>query len=195
MRRLLQLGFVLGLAGTLAAAYWFPWFDYTRYRSATGVVTNGGRVEQFIVRLPADRMDSGVEASVHPDAELRHFKLRDVEGNVIGIAARHVLAIDGTDQTAWLLTIPSRGAVALAASSADTGGIEAILATSGLRPGQSVDQPLSVDSGFAATSVAATGEFANIRMELVETWVVTGIDDDGQIQGTLQLNTVGRQTT
>lgn len=195
MRRLLQLGFVLGLLGTLAAAYWFPWFDYTRYRSATGVVTNGGRVEQFIVRLPADQIDSGVEAGINPDAELRHFKLRDVEGNVIGIAARHVLSIDGTDQTAWVLTIPSRGAVALAASSPDTGGIEAILAANGLRRGQTMDQPVSVDNGFAATSVATTGEFANIEMELVETWVVTGIDDDGRIQGTLQLNTVGRQAT
>lgn len=195
MRRLLQLGFVLGLAGTLASAWLYPWFDYTRYRSATGVVTNGGRVEQFIVRLPADQIDAGARSEIHPDADLKHYKLRDVEGNVIGVAARHVLGIDGMDQTAWVLTIPSRGSVALAADSVDTGAIESLVAASGVLPGQTLEQPLSIDSGLAAQSVTATGEFANIDLELFETWVVTGIDDEGRIRGTLRLNTVGRQAT
>jgi len=200
MKRLLQLGFILGLGGTIAAAYFVPWFEYARFPSATSVVANGGRVEQFLAHLPADRIDSMTgSASAAPadgsGARLQHFKLRDAQGNVIGLAARHELRTEDADETAWLLTIPSRGTIALAAMSPGSSSIESVLAARGFTPGASVDQPLSIDSGFPATSVAATGEFADIEFELVETWTVTGIDDDGQIRGTLRLNTVGTRST
>jgi len=200
MKRLLQLGFILGLGGTIAAAYFAPWFEYPRFPSATSVVANGGRVEQFQAHLPADRIDSmpeSVSAASAGDsgARLQHFKLRDAKGNVIGLAARHELRMGDADETAWLLTIPSRGTIALAAMSPGSGSIESVLAARGLAPGASVDQPLSIDFGLPAMSVATTGEFTDIEFELVETWVVTGVDDDGQIRGTLHLNTVGMQST
>jgi hypothetical protein len=195
MKRLLQLGFILGLAGTIAAAWFAPIFEYTRYRSATSVIANGGRVEQFQVHLPVDRLDSSGLTVMpgDPSTRLQHFKLRDAEGNVIGLVARHRIAIGEAVETAWLLTIPSRGSIALGA--AGGGSVESLVAARGLSAGQSLDQPLSFDSPTPATSVTATGEFSGIDFELIESWVVTGLDENGEILGTLRLNTLGRQST
>ena len=194
MKRLLQLGFLLGLGGMLAAAYFAPWFEYPRFRSAATVVQNGGRLEQFLVRLPADRIGAEIEAPATPGgARLEHFKLRDADGNVIGIAARHSLALGGGEQTAWLLTIPSRGTIALAGETTRVGSIASVLATRGHLAGQNIEPELSLDPGAPARSLAATGEFDGIDFELVETWLVSGIEPDGAIRGTLQLSTVGRR--
>lgn len=200
MKRLLQFGFVLGLGGTLAAAYFAPWFEFTRYRSLTSVVQNGGRVEQFVVRLPADRIEpvaaaeSTLTASETP-MRMHHFKLRDTEGNVVGLAAKHELGIGDNREIAWLLTIPSRGTIALAASSPNQGSIESVVAGLGLSLGQNADQPHSIDFGNPARGIAATGEFDGIDFELVESWTVTGVDAAGQIRGTLHLNTIGTEST
>ena len=196
MKRLLQFGFVLGLVGTIAAAYFSPWFEHTRYRSLTSVVNNGGRLEQFVVQLPADRIESVADSPAGDSGmRLSHFKLRDADGNVIGLAAKHELTIESSLESSWILTIPSRGTIALVASSSNLDSIESIVAARGLVVGQSADQPLSIDSAGAARSIVTTGEFSGIDFELVETWVVTGVDDDGQIRGTLRLNTIGRQST
>ena len=191
MKRLLQLGFLLGLVGTLTAAYFAPWFEYPRLRSATTVAPNGGRLEQFEVRLPVDRIGAGLEVPSQPDAGgLEHFKLRDTQGNVIGIAARHSLAVADGLATAWLLTIPSRGTIAFAASPG--GSLESELQSRGLAPGQSSEPELSLDLGMPAKSVATTGEFADLDLELVETWLVSGRETDGSVRGTLRLSTVGQ---
>jgi len=193
MKRLLLLGFVLGLAGTLATAYFAPWVEYQRYRSASEVVPNVGSVEQFIVRLPADRI--GLPIGELSDTRLEHFKLRDIDGNVIGVAARHQTVLDGRDETAWLLAIPSRGTVTLAAAPVSGAAIESRLAARGLKAGDSVDAEIAIALAGPAHSVSATGEFDGIDMELDETWLVTGIEDDGQIRGTVQLNTTGRRAS
>lgn len=197
MKRLLQLGLVVGFVGTLAAAWFAPIFEYTRYRSATSVVANVGRVEQFLVHLPADRIDTTVGAETFgvSGPRLQHFKLRDSEGNVIGLAARHELVLGGTTETAWLLTIPSRGTIALAASGDGVGTIESALAAEGLAAGGPVDLEVSIDTARTARSVAATGEFSDIDIEMIETWVISGVNEDGELRGTLQLNTIGRRTT
>jgi hypothetical protein len=197
MKRLLQLGFVLGLAGTLAAAWFAPVFQYTRYRSETSVVANVGRIEQFQVHLPVDRIDSslGSGGSVDSGLRLQHFKLRDAEGNVIGLAARHEVLLGDSAETAWLLSIPSRGTIALASSAPRSASIESQVAARGIAAGQSTEKALSIDAGQPARSIATTGEFSGIDFELVETWVVSGVDEDGSIRGTLQLNTVARQST
>jgi hypothetical protein len=200
MKRLLQLGLILGFGGTLALAYFAPFFEFARYRSITSVVNNGGRVEQFVVRLPADRIDSArgavrPEATAEPETTLEHFKLRDAEGNVIGLAAKHELTIGSGKETAWLLTIPSRGTIALASTSPRAESVESSIAALGIATGQNAETAHSIDIGIPARSVAATGEFEGIAFELLETWVVTGIDADGEIRGTLHLNTVGMQST
>jgi len=190
MKRLLQLGFVLGLLGTLAGAYFAPWFEFPRYRSAATVVPNGGRLEQFEVRLPADRIGLAVPSS-SAAGQLEHFKLRDVEGNVIGLAARHSLLLADGTATSWLLTIPSRGTIAFAPSTPAAESLESLVAASGLVAGARSEPEISIDVGSKASSVAATGEFARIDFELVETWVIAGLEDDGGIRGTLRLSTVG----
>lgn len=200
MKRLLQLGFILGLGGTIALAYFAPFFEFTRYRSLTSVVNNGGRVEQFVVRLPADRIDSTrgtdpAESSTGSETAIEHFKLRDSEGNVIGLAAKHELTVGGARETAWLLTIPSRGTIALASTSPVAGSVDSSVAALGIAKGQNIATAHSIDIGVPAKSIAATGEFDGISFELLETWVVTGIDADGAIRGTLHLNTVGMQST
>ena len=193
MKRLLQFGFVIGLFGTIAAAYFLPWFEYTRYRSATQVLANGGRVERFIVQLPADRLDSTVDAAQAQGigVGLQHFKLRDAEGHVIGVAAKHELA---GAETAWLLTIPSRGTIALTSAATSTETVEASVAAAGLGPGDSAEPSLSID-GVAVRSITTTGEFRGIDIDMIETWIVSGVDEDGQVRGTLQLNTVGMLST
>lgn len=200
MKRLLQLGFLLGLAGTLVAGYATPWFQYERYRSAATVLFNGGRVETFMIRLPTDRIalpivaaGSGTTADAEP-VRLEHFKLRDTQGNVIGVAARHIVPAEAGDETSWLLTIPSRGAVTLVGGVSGESSIDAALAERGLTAGESVEPELSIELGGTATSVAATGEFAGIDLELVETWTVSGLDRNGQVRGTLQLDTVGMES-
>jgi hypothetical protein len=193
MKRLLQLGFVLGLFGTLAAAYFAPWFEFPRFRSAATVVPNGGRLEQFEVRLPADRVGAGLSVPYAPEAgTFEHFKLRDTEGNVIGLAARHSLPLADGVSTSWLLTIPSRGTIAFAASSPAGESLEARVAARGLVAGASSEPELSIDLAMPARSVATTGEFAKIDFDLVETWIVSGLETDGAIRGTLRLSTVGK---
>jgi hypothetical protein len=203
MKRLLQLGFVLGFGGTIAAAYFLPLVEYERYRSEASVAANGGRIEQFLIRLPADRIDpaggsSAVAAAIGQDAasppRLEHFKLRDVKDNVIGVATRHATVVDGRAETAWLLVIPSRGMMVLTGADAAQ-SVEAALAARGWQPGQGADQDLSIDLGGPAHSVTATGEFSGIEFELVETWVVSGLDADGGIRGTLRLNTIGKRAS
>jgi hypothetical protein len=193
MKRLLQLGFILGLIGTLAGAYFAPWFEFPRFRSATTVVQNGGRLEQFEVRLPADRIGAGIAVPSGADSgSLEHFKLRDVEGNVIGLAARHSLPlVDGTAATSWLLTIPSRGTIAFAGSMPAGESLDGRIAASGLVAGANSEPEISIDLDSSASSVATTGEFAKINFELVETWLIAGLENDGAIRGTLRLSTVG----
>ena len=74
MKAVFSIGIVLGLASVLAGAALYPWVDHPRLPSRTRVVANGGRAEQFIVRLPLDKIatvgtfDLGVRASAYPSS-------------------------------------------------------------------------------------------------------------------------------
>src|SRR6516164_7015137 len=94
----------LGFVGVLTAGHFVPWGAHVRLPSQTRVVANGGRAEQFVIRLPADRIDvagaktSGLRAATAAGAStlapqlaaepllIEHFKIRDAAGNVIGLA-------------------------------------------------------------------------------------------------------------
>ena len=56
MRALFLLSLLVGFGGTLVAAHWVPWVGHQRLAAQTSVVLNGGRAEQFMIRLPADRI-------------------------------------------------------------------------------------------------------------------------------------------
>ncbi len=58
MKATFFLALLLGFAGVLAAGHFVPWGAHVRLPSQTRVVANGGRAEQFLIRLPADRIDA-----------------------------------------------------------------------------------------------------------------------------------------
>jgi hypothetical protein len=202
MKRLLQLGFVFGFAGTLAAAYFVPWISYARFVTEADVVANGGRSERFVIRLPADRIEGSHEGQRHGIAEqadagstavIEHFKLRDVTGNVLGVATRHWVVTASGPTASWVLAIPARGTVAASGSAEAPGAVANALRELGWSPGQAVSGSASLVRVPAGRSVATTGEFGGIALDIVETLTVSGIDGAGAIRGTITLDTVGRR--
>ena len=214
MKRSVQLGFVFGLVAVLAAAYFLPWLSYQRFPSATTAVINGGRSETFLIRLPNDRIQTaavtpatGNDATPVRDplpataglggsaaAAVEHYRLRDLEGNVIGVAARHATESPDGAQASWLLTLPSRGSVAFGGP--ESGGIDAVesaLSAAGWVAGQALETSVAIPRLAGLASVVGTREFDGIEFELNETWSVTGVDADGHLHGTVELETVGRR--
>lgn len=212
MGRLFVVGLVMGLAAVLGAAHLYPWVQYQRVPSEASVVANGGRAETFVVRLPIDRIATvaggGAAAKSYPAlAELppelaraavvlEHFKLRNTQGDVIGIASRHQTETQDGPALAWTLAIPGRGAVMLVAPSSEGDVMSAALAQTGTEPGASWSGNLDIaavgDRALTRT-VASSQEFRDLDMRFTETWSVTGISEEGQLRGTIQLDTVGRR--
>lgn len=212
MRALFFIGIVMGLAAVLTAARFVQWVDPVRLPSHTSVVANGGRAETFVIRLPADRLSAhgaasaGLRAAAHPagtalPAELvaapvlvEHFKVRDVDGDVIGTAARHWTASgDDAGAAAWLLSLPGRGAMMLSASGETPAAVDRALASAGRRP----DSPWAGEVRVAIVAERAPGsvaggsdEFVDLEGRYTETWIVTGVGEDGQLKGTVELGTV-----
>ena len=56
MKIVFLVAVLLGFGGTLAGAHYAPWREHARLPSHTTVVANGGRAEQLLIRLPADRI-------------------------------------------------------------------------------------------------------------------------------------------
>jgi len=204
---------LFGFGGVLAAAHYVPWMSHDRLPSQTTVVANGGRAEQFVIRLPVDRLaaagaaDAGVRAAPLPDgkplpAELasqpllvEHFKVRDSAGNVIGVAARHWSTSGREAGTAWSVLIPSRGSLLLTAPGEARGALDAALARAGYTAGKawngSVTVQLARDNDGAVKSGSA--EFDGLEGSYSEVWTVTGVTELGELRGTIELNTVTRR--
>jgi hypothetical protein len=217
MKATFVLGILLGFAGVLAAGHFVPWFPHVRLPSKTTVVANGGRAEQFIIRLPADRIAAtgdaaaGVRAATAVGAMtlppsltgapllVEHFKIRDSSNNVIGIAARHWSTDAVGAGTAWSLLIPSRGAMLLTAPGEARGALDAALQKAGYSAGSVWNGDLAVALGpaddSAATVVAGSEEFAGLEGRYTEVWTLTGVTDTGEMRGTIELNTVTRRGT
>jgi hypothetical protein len=206
---------LLGFSGVLAAAHFVPWVDHARLPSQTEVVASGGRAEQFLIRLPVDRIAAtGASASplravpataavalpVELTAEpllVEHFKVRDSGGNVIGLAARH-WSSDGRGMgTAWSVLIPSRGALLLTAPGEAKTALDAALQKAGYRPGTAWSGTLSVemtprtDEGGAITS--GSEEFEGLDGGYKEVWNLTGVTETGELRGTIELDTITRR--
>jgi len=210
MRRLFIFGFVAGLALVLAGAYYFPWVQHERLAAQTSVVANGGRAETFMVRLPADRIasvgdaatglisaggDLPAELSEQPVA-LEHFKVRAADGNVIGVATRHWTLTEAGPSIAWALIIPGRGAVMMAAPGEPWELMETSLGGRGYVAGEPWSGTLdlaAVADPAATRTVATSEEFSGLQFTFTETWAVRGVNEAGQIRGTIVLDTVGRR--
>ena len=204
------IGVFLGLAAVLSLAGFYPLVDHPRLPSKTQVLANGGRAEGFLIRLPVDRITtvgnpaSGSRAKPFPDAValpeafgatpllLEHFKVRDIQGNVIGIAARHTTGTPLGVESTWSIIIPSRGAIMLAG--ADLVNLDAALAVAGYNAGESWDGDLRVQVGAEGSEsgriVWGSQEFENLDGTYFENWLITGVDPSGDLRGTIELDTV-----
>lgn len=213
MIRVFFLGLLLGFGGIVAGAYLYPWVEHERIPSQTSVVANGGRLERFVIRLPADRISStggsqmGIRAAAYPkdavlpaefvgkDILIEQYKLRDTDGTVIGVASRHATSTEAGPQVAWAFVIPARGALIIAASVRDAGAVDAALESSGFEYGSTwsgeVRVPL-IRASDASRTVFGSSEFVGLDAQLAETWTITAVDDDGVLQGTIELSTVSK---
>jgi len=177
------------------------------------VVPNGGRSEQFLIHLPADRIaatdaaagglrsPAGHGAMVLPakfvaqPLLVEHFKVRDSAGSVIGVAARHWSAVGGRATTTWSLLIPSRGAMILNAEGEEQGALDGALRAGGVSPGRAWEGLVTVamTPAEAGTVAAGTGEFTSLSGSYTESWIVAAVDEAGQVSGTVELNTITRR--
>jgi hypothetical protein len=211
MKTLLLVAFVCGFGGTLAAAHFAPWLQHTRLPSHTSVVANGGRAEQFVIRLPADRIAAtdgeagGLRANglagrmalpaqfVADPLLVEHFKVRDAAGSVVGVAARHWHGAGAAATTTWSILIPSRGALVLSAFGEPRGAVESALRANGYSPGKPWSGRISVPmiaQGQLGAVTTGTGEFEGLSGNYTEAWTVAAVDEDGRVSGTVQIDTV-----
>jgi hypothetical protein len=214
MKTLFLLAFVCGFGGILAGAHFLPWLEHARLPSRTSVVANGGRSEQFLIRLPADRIaatdgeagglrGTGVEGAMLLPAQfvaqpllVEHFKVRDAAGSVVGVAARHWHGSGAAATTTWSILIPSRGALVLNAFGEPRGALESALRANGYSAGKAWDGQLSVPmtaQGQLGVVTAGSGEFEGLSGNYTEAWTIAAIDEDGRLSGTVEINTVTSQ--
>jgi hypothetical protein len=76
-----------------------------------------------------------------------------------------------------------------------SGAVEAALAARGYRAGVPWNGELKIALADAATtrSVAASREFAGLAVQYAETWNITGVSENGEVRGTVELDTIGRR--
>lgn len=204
------MGVLLGIAAVLAAARFVPWVDPPRLPSETTVVANGGRAEQFVIRLPADRIagagssDAGLRAAAFPGgAELpdellsrpllvEQYKVRNRAGQVVGIAARHWTEAAGDAAIAWLIVIPSRGALMLTSAGERARAVDRAIGATGYRAGEAWTGDVTVRVAEPETGRirAGSAEFEGLDGHFTETWNVTGVGAAGELKGTIELDTV-----
>ncbi len=209
-RFVLILGLLIGLFGGLAAAALVDWVDHPRLRAHVAVQPNGGALEQFVIRLPSDRVfDSGapdglpgrfpadVEMPVEAlaNGQVEQFKLRDREGEVVGVAARHSQTLEGETSAAWVLYLPGRGSLLLHHVE-PSGGLTAELGRRGLVAGA----PWTGEVTLRRTDTSAgegrgevsggSFEFARHAGTYTETWRLNGLDEEGRLRGTIELDTL-----
>ncbi len=210
MKVVFLLAVLGGFGGTLAGAHFVPWLKHARLPSHTSVVANGGRAEQFLIRLPADRIAAtdnevsglrrvGAAAAMALPAQfvaqplvVEHFKVRDAAGSVVGIAARHWSAAGSAPTTTWSVLIPSRGALVLSAPGERAGALEAALRSGGYSAGKAWNGQVAVPMAANDVGVVASGsgEFEGLSGSYSEAWTVAAVDENGRLSGTIELNTV-----
>ena len=193
--RLFLGAFFAGFLLALLAAHFYPLPVPARAYSLAAALPDGGREEIFTIRLPDDKLGSPRAAATaeFPDprfaadgrrqvlAEL--FRVRDINGELIGLAARlNGTAPDFTEAaqavTDWMLLVPGRGALLMSRGSVAAGGEYEFVAE---RMGFSV-----ADSGSV---VGGSGDFADLAGFYQEATVVDRVAPDGEVYGKVTLTT------
>jgi hypothetical protein len=211
MKTLFRIAILSGFGGTLAGAHFVPGLEHVRLPSHTSVIANGGRSEQFSIRVPADRIAAtdgeaaglrrvgGAGAMALPTAfaaeplHVEHFKVRDAAGSVVGVAARHWNASGPAPATTWSVLLPSRGAIVLSAPGEARGALEAALRSRGYSSGKAwegqVDLQMVPQDGVGVV-VTGTGEFDGLVGNYTEAWTVAAVDENGGVSGTIEIDTI-----
>ncbi len=181
MIKTLIFGFLLGIVGTIAAAYYLPVVDQHRESSIIAVAPNGGNSESFYMDIPTDRImvgASGQAESLPPGLEwpvgevfsgLRAelFKIRNADETVIGVASRVVSeSAEFGDSIEWVVHLPARGTFCIS------------------MPPESVDGIHRV-----GTIRAGTREFGPMHGQVSERWVANTDDDEDALDGRIELVT------
>ena len=170
MLKTLIFGFLVGIVGTVAAAYYVPVVDQYRESSVISVSPNGGNTESFHITIPTDRIMTGAPKQAEPlppglqwpveeefdGVRVELFKVRNARETVIGVASRMVADSDQIeDSVEWVLHIPARGT---------------FYAT---MPAEAVD-----DGRRVGALRAGTREFRPMQGMVSERWVPNTDDDE-----------------
>lgn len=157
------------------------------------MLANGGREEQYFIRLPDDRLGSPRAAATanFPQqafsatgrdrvlAEL--FRVRNSAGEIVGLATRmngSVASVTDTPEvvTDWMLLFPGRGAL--------------LMSQGNVAVPSNTDFPVD-RMGFSpansGTVVAGTGDFEGLVGFYQEKAAIERVDADGQAYGTVTL--------
>ena len=170
MLKTLIFGFLLGIVGTVAAAYYLPVVDQHRESSVISVAPNGGNTESFRINIPTDRIMVGAPRQAEPvppglrwpadelfdGVRVELFKVRNTHDTVIGVASRMVADSDGIeDSVEWVLHLPARGTFYVA-------------------------MPPEAGAGGSRVGAlrAGTREFRPMQGKVAERWVPNTDDDD-----------------
>jgi hypothetical protein len=108
--------------------------------------------------------------------------VRDAEGSVIGVAARHWGTTAQGLTTTWSILIPSRGALLLSAAGEARGAVDRALQSAGHGAGSEWSGELAVTltpTDGSSRVVSGGGEFDNLAGSYTETWTLTGVVDTG----------------
>ena len=170
MLRTLIFGFLLGIVGTVAAAYYVPVVDQHRESSFISVAPNGGNSESFRINIPTDRIMVGAPRQAEPlppglhwpadelfdGVRVELFKVRNTGDAVVGVASRMVADSDAIeDSVEWVLHLPARGTFYV------------------VMPAQPADGVRRV-----GTLRAGTQEFGPMQGNVSERWVANTDNDD-----------------
>lgn len=173
MVKTLVFGFLLGIAGSVAAVYFLPAVDQYRESSIISVTPNGGNTESFHINIPMDRILVGAPDQPQPvppgmvwpkiaeldgvRAEL--FKIRNSRDTVVGVASRIAASSQKLgDNIEWVLHLPARGSVYV---------------TMPPRPIDGVHRVGTMRSG--------TREFETLTGQLTERWVANEKAEDEDV--------------
>lgn len=208
-----------GVLLSLLAAGVFPLPESTRYRSVIAVVPDGGREETFVIEWPGDRVQPLRAAGADPvrpagqlavitdaagvAAVAEVFRLRDVTGNVVGLASRTATAADPAvpgrgSHSEWMLLLPSRGSLFLSqADASDTlprpdaaGRIAPVVDMAAFWAGGERQRITAGPADGGAGRVAGgTAEFAGLQGSYDETWERREVAANGTSRGRITLRT------
>ena len=107
---------------------------------------------------------------------------------------RHFTSTDSQGAVTWALSIPSRGTLVWNTDVEGPGELADGLVAAGVRSGipWQGEMTIPIPAGDVLTG---TQEFSSSSGTIEETWEITGVGDDGELRGTIVLDTIVQRST